>query len=89
MAWDERRVNKRWPATILAANRTDSVIGRITFLTISIKTMNGINAGGVPMGTKCANMSFGKLNQAYITCPTHNGIAKENAKVKCAVEVKM
>jgi len=30
------------PATILAASRTERVIGRITVLTISIRTINGI-----------------------------------------------
>jgi hypothetical protein len=37
---------------MLAANRTDKVIGRIIFLTISIKTINGISGAGVPNGTK-------------------------------------
>ena len=40
------------PATILAANRTDNVIGRIKFLTNSIKIIKGIKAPGVPEGTK-------------------------------------
>jgi len=43
---------KRCPATMLAANRTDSVIGRIKFLTNSIITIRGIKAPGVPVGTK-------------------------------------
>jgi len=43
----------RWPATILAAKRTDNVIGRIKFLTSSINTIKGIRALGVPDGTKC------------------------------------
>ena len=34
----------RCPATILAANRTDKVKGRIIFLINSIMTMNGISA---------------------------------------------
>jgi len=38
---------------MLAANRTDSVIGRMKFLTSSIKTIRGIKAPGVPEGTKC------------------------------------
>ena len=40
------------PATMLAASRTDKVMGRIMFLTSSIKTINGINALGVPEGTR-------------------------------------
>ena len=33
---------KRWPATMLAASRTDNVKGRITLLVSSIITINGI-----------------------------------------------
>jgi len=51
-----RSVISKWPAIMLAANRTDSVIGRIIFLTISIQTINDIRATGVPWGTKWANM---------------------------------
>jgi len=40
------------PATILAARRTDRVMGRIKFLTNSIKTIRGIRAAGVPDGTR-------------------------------------
>jgi len=39
---------------MFAVNRTDSVNGRIIALTTSIKTIKGINALGVPSGTKCA-----------------------------------
>jgi hypothetical protein len=41
---------------MFAASRTDSVIGRIRFLTVSIKTINIISAPGVPDGTKWANI---------------------------------
>jgi len=37
---------------MLAANRTDRVIGRIKLLTNSIKTMRGISPLGVPEGTR-------------------------------------
>lgn len=49
-------VNNRWPAIMFAASRTASVPGRIMFLIVSIHTINGINTGGVPCGTKWANM---------------------------------
>ena len=39
---------------MLAAKRTLSVIGRIRFLTISIKTIKGTKGRGVPRGTKWA-----------------------------------
>lgn len=43
---------------MFAASRTDKVMGRIMFLIISIITMNGIRALGVPFGTKCAKASI-------------------------------
>lgn len=46
------KVNRRCPATILAAKRTDRVIGRIRFLVSSITTIKGIKAIGVPRGTR-------------------------------------
>lgn len=52
------RTIKRCPATMLAANRTDSVIGRINLLTTSIITIKGISATGVPNGTKCDKKKF-------------------------------
>jgi hypothetical protein len=45
-------VNKRWPATMLATNRMDSVIGRIKFLVISIRTIKFMSGRGVPSGTR-------------------------------------
>ena len=48
------KLSKRWPATRLAARRTERVIGRITLLIVSIITINGIRNGGVPRGTRCA-----------------------------------
>ena len=52
------RIINKCPATMLAANRTDNVRGRITLLTISIKTINGIKGQGVPTGTKCDKKKF-------------------------------
>lgn len=41
------KARRRWPATILADRRTARVKGRIRFLSVSIRTMNGIRKGGV------------------------------------------
>lgn len=41
---------KRCPATMLADSRTDKVMGRIMFLTISMITMKFIRGVGVPIG---------------------------------------
>jgi len=42
-------INK-WPATILAVNRTDNVMGRMIFLTISMINIKLIKGKGVPIG---------------------------------------
>jgi len=47
-----RRDRSRCPATMLATNRTDSVIGRIMFLDISIITIKFIRGAGVPCGVR-------------------------------------
>jgi len=44
-------LNRRWPATMLADNRIDKVMGRMMFLVSSISTMKFIRASGVPVGT--------------------------------------
>jgi len=54
--WFPRRVIKRCPAIIFAARRIARVTGRIRFLVVSIRTMNGIRAGGVLWGIKCASI---------------------------------
>lgn len=41
-----------WPAVMLAAKRTDKVIGRIICLTVSIITINCDKGNGVLSGTK-------------------------------------
>ena len=53
------KANRRCPAIMLAANRTERVSGRIILLVISIKTIKGINTGGVPRGTKWASIEVG------------------------------
>lgn len=87
--WLPRRVNKRWPAIIFAANRTESVIGRITFLTISITTINGIRTGGVPLGTRWAKKFVILFIILYKINLTHKGKAKESVIAKCLVAVKV
>jgi hypothetical protein len=47
-----RRDIRRWPAVIFAISRTDSVMGRMILLIVSINTMNIIKAKGVPRGTR-------------------------------------
>ena len=70
-------VSNRWPAIMLAASRTANVPGRIIFLTVSIKTINGIRTPGVPWGTKCANICCVWLTQPKIMKVIHNGRDKD------------
>ena len=74
---------------MLAANRTDKVKGRMTLLVSSIKTMKGIRAGGVPMGTRWASMFCGVFSLPINMCPTQRGKARPIAKVRCLEEVKI
>lgn len=53
-----KRLKRRWPATMLAESRIDKVIGRIIFLTSSIRTIKFINIIGVPVGTVWAIIFF-------------------------------
>lgn len=48
---------------MFAANRIARVPGRITFLIVSINTINGIKIKGVPWGTKWVNMFWVVLIQ--------------------------
>lgn len=61
--WLPRSVINRCPATMFAIKRTDRVIGRITFLIDSIRTIKGIKAEGVLWGTKWANIWLVCVNQ--------------------------
>ena len=65
----------KWPATILAARRTDRVIGRIKFLTSSITTISGISKFGVPLGTKCERNLLRALTINPISINIHTLIA--------------
>jgi hypothetical protein len=48
----DNKVKIKCPAIILAARRTESVIGRIISLISSTSTIKGVIRRGVPIGTK-------------------------------------
>lgn len=77
------------PATILAVNRTDKVIGRMIFLTISMTNIKLIKGRGVPMGIVWINMCFVINLQANIMINNHIENANENEILICAVGVKI
>jgi len=85
----ESREIKRWPATILADNRTDSVIGRIRLLIISIMTMKFMRGVGVPIGVICTSIFFGELIHPFSMDDIHR--VREIVKVinMWAVGVKL
>lgn len=84
-----RRVSNRWPAIMLAVNRTVNVMGRIMFLIDSIQTIKGIKTKGVPWGTKWVNMWLVFLIHPYNRRLNHSGNARVKLRVKCLVAVKM
>jgi hypothetical protein len=83
-----KRVNKRCPAIMLAAKRTERVIGRMMLLIISMRTMKGIRGAGVPKGTKCAKKFVMLLANENIMKPNQRGRARERVIVRWLVEVK-
>ena len=82
------KVISKWPATILAASRTDKVIGRIIFLTISINTIKGINTIGVPKGTRWARNALRSKTIDLEITPIHRGNAILKVNDRWAEEVK-
>ena len=69
-----RRESMRCPAIMFAVSRTDRVIGRIMFLIISMITMKGRSAEGVPVGTMWANIILGDF--------IHPNNMRDNQKVR-------
>ena len=68
---------------MLAARRTDRVIGRIKFLTASIKTINGEMTIGEFWGTKWAKETLVLIVQLIKISPTQIGMAIDRENVKC------
>lgn len=65
----------RWPAVILAVNRTAKAIGWINKLIVSIIISIGVKGIGVPCGRKWARADFVLLRNPRITAPAQSGIA--------------
>lgn len=74
---------------MFAESRTAKVPGRIIFLIVSIKTIKGIKTGGVPWGTKWANICFVLLIHPKNIKLNHRGNAKDRVKVIWLVLVKI
>lgn len=77
------------PAVRLAASRTDSVIGRINCLIVSIRTINWDKKIGVDNGTRCLNIWVIFLVIIKIINPIQNGILKDKEHAIWEDRVKM
>jgi len=77
------------PATILADNRTERVIGRIKFLISSIITIKFIRAVGVPVGTMWIIIFFELFTHPNNIIESHIIIAVVNEIEIWAVGVKI
>ena len=73
-----KRLISKCPATIFADKRTERVIGRIMFLTNSIRTIKFISWKGVPEGTIWAI-----IDEKFLD---HPNIIKESHMVKAVVK---
>lgn len=80
-------VSNKCPAIILAVNRIVKVKGRITFLIISIKTINGWSIGGVPFGNKWLKKYIGWRASENPIIKIHTGKAKDSPKTPWVEEV--
>jgi hypothetical protein len=85
----EHRAIKICPAVILAARRTDNVIGRIICLTVSIMTINWDSPRGVLKGTRWLKKWFVLLKDLKITKEIQNGKARHRVNSICAEKVKI
>ena len=72
---------------MLADNRIAQVPGRIMFLIDSIHTIKGIRIGGVPWGTKWANICWVLENHPKIINDSHRGRESIIVKTICLVLV--
>jgi hypothetical protein len=82
------RINNRCPAIMFAVNRTASVPHWITFLIVSIHTINGIRMVGVPCGTRYLNIWFVLIHPNIINL-THSGRANVSVTIRWLILVKM
>lgn len=81
-------VKSKWPAIIFAESRIANVPGRIILLVVSINTIKGVKAPGVPSGTRWASICWVLFNHPKIINLTHSGKARARVIDICLVLVK-
>jgi len=82
-----QRAIRIWPAVIFADRRTESVIGRISCLAVSIITINWDKAKGVLNGTRCLKKWFVLFIALKMIKESQNGKARHKVKTMCAEKV--
>ena len=70
------------PALMLAARRTDRVMGRSKILVVSIRINAGLKASGAPVGRRWAAAAAGLWAHPEIRSESHIGRAKVRVKTK-------
>jgi hypothetical protein len=88
VALPSKDINK-CPATMFAINRIDSVIGRMTFLVISISTIKFISGVGVPNGTRCTIMDLTSFLKDKRLIDNQAGIVTRITGTACLVIEKV
>lgn len=86
---EDSKVIRRWPATMLADNRIESVIGRMIALIVSITTMKFISGLGVPNGVKWIIILLNLFFHPNIIVEVHIDALKEKLIEIWAVGVKL
>jgi len=87
--WPPNKDNNKWPATMLAANRTANAPGRIKFLIVSIITITGIRTAGVPTGTRWTNIFLYWNIIDHKIQPIQNGNARDSVNLRWLELVKI
>lgn len=82
-------VIRRWPAVMLAVSRTPSAMGRISRLTVSIRTINGISGVGEPSGRRWASVIDSLFLRPVIMVASHRGRARAIFIDSWEVDVKV
>lgn len=83
------KVISKWPAIILAVKRIAKVVGRMIFLIVSIKTINGIKIVGVSWGIMWINICWVLLIHPYNINLNQRGSEIDRVNVRCLVLVKI
>ena len=83
------RPRTMWPALILAASRTLSVMGRTIVLIVSMIIRGGASQAGAPLGRKLADAFFGLWTNPERIKANHRGRASVTENKRCEDALKV